>query len=191
MRSVTAVGLGVLIALAIGLLVVFGILAPVFTRVFGLEVGGSMALPTVLLLLRGYGCELPGTRAAPAARHPGRPGGVRHLAGDQPGHRGGHVPRPGDHGDRCVGRRLPDCLLRGCLRRSPPWGGALRLQPEVRPASYAALGVQRAWMPSINRPWASMRAFGCRAGSSISVGSSPVPVRYTLGSSTPSVGSEM
>ena len=50
MRSVTAVGLGVLIALAIGLLVVFGILAPVFTRVFGLEVGGSMALPTVLLV---------------------------------------------------------------------------------------------------------------------------------------------
>ena len=49
MRSVAAVGLGVLIALAIGLLVVFGILAPVFTRVFGLELTGSMALPTVLM----------------------------------------------------------------------------------------------------------------------------------------------
>jgi hypothetical protein len=49
MRSVAAVGLGVLIAFAIGLLVVFGILAPVFTRIFGLEVVGSMALPTVLM----------------------------------------------------------------------------------------------------------------------------------------------
>ena len=43
-------GLGVLIAFAIGLLVVFGILAPVFTRVFGLELAGSMALPTVLMV---------------------------------------------------------------------------------------------------------------------------------------------
>jgi hypothetical protein len=50
MRSVAAVGLGVLIALAIGLLVVFGILAPVFTRFFGLELAGSMALPTVLMV---------------------------------------------------------------------------------------------------------------------------------------------
>src|ERR671917_1768987 len=50
MRSVTAVGLGVLIALAIGLLVVFGILAPVFTRLFGLELAGSTALPITLML---------------------------------------------------------------------------------------------------------------------------------------------
>jgi len=50
MRSVAAVGLGVLIALAIGLLVVFGILAPVFTTLFGLELAGSMALPTVLMV---------------------------------------------------------------------------------------------------------------------------------------------
>ena len=50
MRSVTAVGLGVLIALAIGLLVVFGILAPVFTRFFGLELAGSTALPITLML---------------------------------------------------------------------------------------------------------------------------------------------
>jgi len=50
MRSVAAVGLGVLIALAIGLLVVFGILAPVFTRLFGLELAGSLALPTVLMV---------------------------------------------------------------------------------------------------------------------------------------------
>jgi hypothetical protein len=50
MRSVTAVGLGVLIALAIGLLVVFGILAPVFTRFFGLELAGSTALPITLMM---------------------------------------------------------------------------------------------------------------------------------------------
>jgi hypothetical protein len=50
MRSVTAVGFGVLIALAIGLLVVFGILAPVFTRFFGLELAGSTALPITLMV---------------------------------------------------------------------------------------------------------------------------------------------
>ena len=50
MRSVTAVGLGVLIALAIGLLVVFGILAPVFTRFFGLELAGTTALPITLMV---------------------------------------------------------------------------------------------------------------------------------------------
>ncbi len=50
MRSITAVGLGVLIALAIGLLVVFGILAPVFTTVFGLELAGSSALPITLMV---------------------------------------------------------------------------------------------------------------------------------------------
>src|SRR3712207_2074909 len=50
MRSVTAVGLGVLIALTVGLLVVFGILAPVFTRFFGLEVAGSTALPITLMV---------------------------------------------------------------------------------------------------------------------------------------------
>jgi hypothetical protein len=50
MRSVAAVGLGVLIALAIGLLVVFGILEPVFTRFFGMEIATSTAVPTVLLV---------------------------------------------------------------------------------------------------------------------------------------------
>src|ERR687897_2860647 len=50
MRSVGAVGLGVLIALAIGLLVVFGILAPVFTTVFGLELARSSALPITLMV---------------------------------------------------------------------------------------------------------------------------------------------
>ena len=50
MKSVVAVGIGVLLALAIGLLVVQGILAPVFTRFFGLERTGPAALPLVLLV---------------------------------------------------------------------------------------------------------------------------------------------
>ncbi len=39
-----------LIALTIGLLVVFGILAPVFTRFFGLELAGSTAVPITLMM---------------------------------------------------------------------------------------------------------------------------------------------
>ena len=50
MKSVTAVGIGVLLALAIGLLVVQGMLAPVFTRFFGLERSGPVALPLILLV---------------------------------------------------------------------------------------------------------------------------------------------
>jgi hypothetical protein len=50
MKSIVAVGLGVLLALAIGLLVVQGILAPVFTRLFGLERSGPAALPLILLV---------------------------------------------------------------------------------------------------------------------------------------------
>jgi hypothetical protein len=50
MKSITAVGLGVLIALVIGLLVVFGILAPVFTRIFGLEFAGPAALPITFMV---------------------------------------------------------------------------------------------------------------------------------------------
>jgi hypothetical protein len=50
MKSVIAVGIGVLLALTIGLLVVQGILAPVFTRFFGLERTGPTALPLILLV---------------------------------------------------------------------------------------------------------------------------------------------
>ena len=50
MKSVMAVGIGMLLALAIGLLVVQGILAPLFTRFFGLERTGPEALPLLLLL---------------------------------------------------------------------------------------------------------------------------------------------
>ena len=42
--------LGVLVALAIGLLVAVGIFAPVFTRFFGMEIATSTAIPTVLLV---------------------------------------------------------------------------------------------------------------------------------------------
>lgn len=45
-----AVGIGMLLALALGLLVVQGIIAPVFTRFFGLERTGPAALPLVLLV---------------------------------------------------------------------------------------------------------------------------------------------
>ena len=50
MKSISAVGLGVLIALAIGLLVVFGILAPVWTAIFGLKRAGPEALPMSLMV---------------------------------------------------------------------------------------------------------------------------------------------
>jgi ABC-type transport system involved in cytochrome c biogenesis permease component len=50
MKSVMAVGIGILLALAIGLLVVQGIIAPLFTRFFGLERTGPEALPLILLL---------------------------------------------------------------------------------------------------------------------------------------------
>jgi len=50
MRSIMAVGIGLLLALAIGLLVVQGILAPVFTRIYGLERQGPATLPLVLLV---------------------------------------------------------------------------------------------------------------------------------------------
>ena len=39
-----------LVALAIGLLVVFGIFAPVFTRFFGMEIAASTAVPTGMLV---------------------------------------------------------------------------------------------------------------------------------------------
>ncbi len=39
-----------MIALVIGLLVVFGILAPVFTTIFGLEFAGPTALPIALMV---------------------------------------------------------------------------------------------------------------------------------------------
>ncbi|MCA1688815.1 MAG: hypothetical protein LC714_09600 [Actinobacteria bacterium] len=51
MKSVSAVALGVLLALGIGVLVVFGILAPVLSWLFGLEPSRSAALPAILPLL--------------------------------------------------------------------------------------------------------------------------------------------
>jgi hypothetical protein len=50
LRSITAVALGVLVALAIGLLVAFGIFAPAFTAFFGMEIATSTAVPTAMLV---------------------------------------------------------------------------------------------------------------------------------------------
>jgi O-antigen/teichoic acid export membrane protein len=50
MRSIMAVGIGLLLALALGLLVAQGIFAPILTRFFGLERTGPAALPLVLLV---------------------------------------------------------------------------------------------------------------------------------------------
>jgi hypothetical protein len=50
MRSIMAVGIGLLLALVLGLLVVQGIFAPVLTRLFGLERAGPATLPLVLLV---------------------------------------------------------------------------------------------------------------------------------------------
>ncbi|HEX2183146.1 MAG TPA: hypothetical protein VHH10_12760 [Rubrobacteraceae bacterium] len=49
-KSIAAVGLGVLISLVIGLLVVFGIFEPVFTRFLGMEIATSTAVPTAMLV---------------------------------------------------------------------------------------------------------------------------------------------
>lgn len=50
MRSIIAVGLGVLLSLLLGLLLALGVFAPVLTRLFGLERSGPAALPLLLLL---------------------------------------------------------------------------------------------------------------------------------------------
>jgi hypothetical protein len=50
MRSIMAVGIGLLLALVLGLLVVQGIFAPILTRLFGLERAGPATLPLVLLV---------------------------------------------------------------------------------------------------------------------------------------------
>lgn len=51
MRSVIAVGIGVLLTLLLALLVVGGVLAPLLSAVFGLEVDRSLAVPIILPLL--------------------------------------------------------------------------------------------------------------------------------------------
>jgi putative membrane protein (TIGR04086 family) len=49
MKSIFAVLIGILLALGVGVLVIFGIAAPVFTRFFGPELA-STSLPAVLVL---------------------------------------------------------------------------------------------------------------------------------------------
>ena len=50
MKSVVAIIFGIVLALLLGLLLVFGIFAPVLTAFFGLQRTGSSALPAILLL---------------------------------------------------------------------------------------------------------------------------------------------
>jgi hypothetical protein len=47
-KSISAVLIGILLALGIGALTIFGIVAPIFTRLFGLELA-STALPAVMV----------------------------------------------------------------------------------------------------------------------------------------------
>ena len=71
MKSVMAVGIGVLLALAIGLLVVQGILAPLFTRFFGLECTGPEALPLILLIFASAFSSTSAEWPPATKRHPG------------------------------------------------------------------------------------------------------------------------
>src|SRR5215213_8788818 len=109
MRSIMAVGIGLLLALVLGLLVVQGIFAPVLTRLFGLERAGPATLPLVLLLFAAafsfYFGGMAASYKAPAGRQWCLGRGAR-----------GHLPRR---------------IMRGLLRRGRPWGGALCPQSEV------------------------------------------------------------
>src|SRR5215216_3161599 len=92
MRSIMAVGIGVLLALALGLLVVQGIFAPIFTRFFGLERTGPAALPVVLLVFAAglsfyFGGMAASYKGPPPPRPPGPaglPSGFRLSAGPHP-----------------------------------------------------------------------------------------------------------
>src|SRR5215213_6374451 len=64
MRSIMAVGIGLLLALVLGLLVVQGIFAPVLTRLFGLERAGPATLPLVLLLFAAFSFYFGGMAAS-------------------------------------------------------------------------------------------------------------------------------
>ncbi len=68
-KSVTAVLLGALISLAIGLLVVFGIVAPLFTSFVSPSLARASALPAGVLVGSGNdSSELPGYALEPNSR---------------------------------------------------------------------------------------------------------------------------
>lgn len=71
MRSVVSVGIGILLASLIGFLLVFGVMAPVLSVVFGLgTVAPAGILPAVLLIFSaGFAFYFGGMAAAYNARH--------------------------------------------------------------------------------------------------------------------------
>ena len=92
MKSVMAVGIGMLLALAIGLLVVQGILAPVFTHLFRPRAqrprhptpGTARLRLGLLLLLRRNGRQLQSPLQTPPARGNGGPRRLRPRLGAKP-----------------------------------------------------------------------------------------------------------
>jgi hypothetical protein len=71
MKSVSAVFIGILLALGIGALAVFGIAAPVFTRFFGMEVVSTTLPPVIVVLAAAFAFYFGGMAAAYKA--PSRP----------------------------------------------------------------------------------------------------------------------
>ncbi len=149
MKSIMAVGIGLLLALVLGLLVVQGIFAPVLTRFFGLERAGPATLPLVLLLFAAaFSFYFGGMAASYKAPFQHRLHGVlvvpvafvlslllNLVLGK------GFL--PGVDGAWAVGLVVVFLVsLRGLLRRGHPRGGALRPQPEDTGAAVAS-GVDR------------------------------------------------
>ena len=75
MKSVSAIFIGILLALGIGALAIFGIAAPVFTRFFGLEVVSTALPPVIVVFAAAFAFYFGGMAAAYKA--PSRP----HLHG--------------------------------------------------------------------------------------------------------------
>ena len=71
MKSVSAVFIGILLALGIGALSIFGIAAPVFTRFFGMEVVSTALPPVIVVFAAAFAFYFGGMAAA--YRAPSRP----------------------------------------------------------------------------------------------------------------------
>ncbi len=71
MKSVSAVFVGILLALGIGALSIFGIAAPVFTRFFGMEVVSTALPPVIVVFAAAFAFYFGGMAAAYKA--PSRP----------------------------------------------------------------------------------------------------------------------
>ncbi len=71
MKSIRAVSTGILLALGIGALAIFGIAAPVFTRFFGMEVVSTALPPVIVVFAAAFAFYFGGMAAAYKA--PSRP----------------------------------------------------------------------------------------------------------------------